>query len=392
MDFFDSESISFCLWKGASALDVLAFKYITILYRLLLIVAVVWIMNKCGGRCCKKFCRITTIQTSVVHGISTFFVICYAKCVQVSLNLLVPIWLEKRGFDPPARVWLNGELLYFSKEHLPYALPAIFCLVVIGLFPPALLLAYPLGNRVMTVFGCDNDVIIFLSQKLSVSNLKPLLDSIQGCFKDNLRFFAGLYFLYRWIIPFTHIIANGFGIYYSVLGGVLLLILTLHTICQPYIKRIHNIIDTLLFVNLILINSLSFFNYYNSRTQWGIQEGVTVSPVIIQLILIYLPLIVVGVYVLTIFLKKIAQPRSCVLLNKITAALKFTTRIKVNTLGDLICARSTEDSSKVEEKEIHDWLMDQERGFTNVHSYHAGGECGSESLDTCIWDTFQLYV
>ena len=123
--------------------------------------------------------------------------ICYVKCVQVSLNLLVPIWLEKRGFYPPARVWLNGELLYFSKEHLLYALPAIFCLLMIGLFPPALLLAYPLGNRMITVFGCDNvNVIMFLSQKLSISNLKPLLDSIQGSFKDNLRFFAGLYFLY----------------------------------------------------------------------------------------------------------------------------------------------------------------------------------------------------
>ena len=238
----------------------------------------------------------------------------------------------------------------------------------------------------ITVFGCDNvNVIMFLSQKLSISNLKPLLDSIQGSFKDNLRFFAGLYFLYWWIIPFTHITANGFGIYYSVLGGVLLFILTLHTICQPYIKRTHNIIDTLLFVNLILINSLLLFNYYNSHTQWGIQEGVTVSLAIIQLILIYLPVIAAGVYALTISLRKIAQLRSCVLLNKIMAALKSATRIKVNTLRDLISAPNTEDLSKVEKKEINDWLMDQERDFTNVHRYHAMGEHGSEfeSLGAC---------
>ena len=370
LNFFESEYLSFCLWNGASALDILAVKYVTILYALLLIVAVIWIMNKCGGRCCGKFCRITTIRTSVVHGISTFLVICYAKCVQVSLNLLIPIWLEKRGFDPPARVWLNGELLYFSKRHLPYALPAIFCLLIIGLFPPALLLAYPLGCRVMTVFGCDNiKAIIFFSEKLSISSLKPLLDSIQGCFKDNLRFFAGLYFLYRWIIPFTHVIANGFGIYYSILGGVLFFILLLHTICQPYIKGLHNIIDALLFVNLILINSLSFYNYYNTRTQWGIQEGVTVSPVIIQLILIYLPMIVVGVYILAIFLKKIAQLQSCGLLNKIVTALNSVTQIKIERLRDLISALDL--SKKVEEEEIHDWLMDQERDFMNMHVYHA---------------------
>ena len=373
LDFFDSESLSFCLWKGASALDVLAVKYVTILYALLLIVSVIWIMNKCGGRCCGKFCRMTTVRTSVVHGISTFLVICYAKCVQVSLNLLIPIWLEKRGFDPPARVWLNGELLYFSKEHLPYVLSAIFCLFVIGLLPPVLLLAYPLGNKVMAFLGCDQlKAIVFLSKFLPISSLKPLLDSIQGCFKDNLRFFAGLYFLYRWIIPFIHIIANGFGIYYSVLGGISLFILTLHTICQPYIKRAHNIIDTLLFVNFTLINSLSFFNYCKSRTQWGIQEGVTVSPVIIQLILIFLPLIVVGVYILMISLKKIAKLRSYVLLDKIMAV--FATQIKANTLRDLISTLD-KNSSKVEEEEIHDWLMDQERDFRNTHKYHARGTC-----------------
>ena len=32
LEFFNSESLSFCIWKGASALDMLAFKYFTILF------------------------------------------------------------------------------------------------------------------------------------------------------------------------------------------------------------------------------------------------------------------------------------------------------------------------------------------------------------------------
>ena len=373
LDFFNSESISFCLWKGASALDMLALKYVTILYTLLLIVSVIWIMNKCGGKCCGKFCRITTIRTSVVHGISTFLVICYAQCVKVSLYLLIPIWLERSGFKPRARVWLNSELLYFSKEHLPYALPAIFCLLTIGLLPPAMLLTYPLGNKVMMFLGCEDIKFVnLLSQKLSISrNLKPLLDSIQGCFKDNLRFFTGLYFLYRWIIPFVHVTADGFGIYYCTLSGVLLLILVLHTICQPYIQRAHNIIDTLLFSNLILINLLSFFNYY---TQWRIlrTSGISVSPVIIQLVLIYLPLIVMGGYILVMFLKKIAQLRYCVLLDRITAIFAET---RANTLRELIKSLSTLDKDPSTEEYIHDRLMDEgEQNYRNTHKYHANGE------------------
>ncbi len=386
LDFFDSESLSFCMRKNSSALDMLALKYVTIFYTLLLIVAVIWIMNKCGGRCCGRFCRITTVRTSVVHGISTFLVIGYAKCVKTSLDLLVPIWLRKSGFNPPARVRLNGELLYFSTEHLPYALPAIFCLLTIGLLPPALLLVYPLGNKIMTFFGCDQvKFIAYLSQFFSISSIKPLLDSIQGCFKDNMRFFAGLYFLYRWVIPLVHITANGFSTYCCALGGVLLFILTLHTICQPYTKKAHNVIDTLLFMNLILINSLSFFNYYKSHTQWGIRKGATVSPAIVQLVLIYLPLMVVGVYVLVIFLKKVAQLRYCVLLDKIMAV--FAAQMKANTLRELIESTVSvldEDSSKMEEEEIHNWLMDGEREFRNTNKYCASDNCGGKPLEAYI--------
>jgi hypothetical protein len=47
------------------------FKYITILYTILLIVAFVLIMNKCRWQCLEKFHRITDMKTSVIHGIST---------------------------------------------------------------------------------------------------------------------------------------------------------------------------------------------------------------------------------------------------------------------------------------------------------------------------------
>ena len=91
LDFFTSESLSFCLWKGATALDMLAFKYFTILYTLMLLVAVIWIMNKCAGKYCGKCCRITNVRTSIVHGISSFLVICYAQCIKVSLGLLISV-------------------------------------------------------------------------------------------------------------------------------------------------------------------------------------------------------------------------------------------------------------------------------------------------------------
>ena len=360
LDFFDAESLSFCLWNNASALDIYAIKYITILYTLLLIVAVTLTMNKCGGRWLGKYCRITTIKSSVIHGISTFLVICYAQCVEVSLGLLIPLYLhmeENSKYMPHPRVWFNGELLYFSEKHLQYALPAILCLLTIGLLPPVLLMTYPILNKILATLGLENQrTVKIISQKIPMSSLKPLLDSFQGCFKDNLRFFAGLYFLYRWTFLLTYIYVKHFSLYYTIINTILLFILTLHTICQPYIKRMHNMIDTLLLVNLALINSLSFYNYHKSISQIK-KHSDTTSPAVVQLVLIYLPVVVISVYFLAVFSKYIIK-RGCKLL--IVTNPKRANIVKLRELVQTISSQTDENSDSTEEELTHDRLMDED--------------------------------
>lgn len=353
LNFFNSESLSFCLWKGASALDMHAIKYITILYTLVLVVAVIWIMKSCGGKCFGKFCRITSVKTSIIHGISTFLVISYAQCVQISLLLLMPANFsadEDSGFSPPIRVWLNSELSYFSKEHLPYALPAVFFLFTIGLLPPALLLGYPLLNKVLTALGCEN--VNLISQQISVSSLKPLLDSIQGCFKDNFRFFSGLYFLYRWIILVIFMTPDVFNVYYTVVSAVLLFILTLHTICQPYIKRVHNIIDTLLFANLLLINFLTSFNYHRNHSYQGMKHGPMVLSLAVQLLLIYIPLVAIGVYIFIAICKSVVK-HGCKSLS-VTVLSKNTSALRELVLGS---------NANDEDELMHDRLLDERMNY-----------------------------
>ena len=312
LDFFNSESLSFCLWNGASALDMLAIKYVTVLYALLLIVVVVCIINKCGGNCLGKCCRITTVKSSVTHGISTFLMICYAQCVRVSLSLLISVDLyveAESKLRPETRVWYDGNMIYLSREHLLYAVPAIFCLLIVGLVPPALLLIYPLLNKLLDILGFEDDSTIHaITQKLPVSTLKPLLDSFQGCFKDNLRFFAGLYFLYRWTILLVYMNTTSFSTFYMAVGGIFVLILALHAISQPYIKRTHNIIDAILLTNLVLINGLSFLNYYRTRVkEQRNKRGSTVTPARVQLALIYLPFVIMSVYTLVVFYKHLRK-------------------------------------------------------------------------------------
>ena len=281
---------------------MLAFKYITI--ALSLVILVIWFMNKCGGRCTGRWCRITKVRSSVIHGISAFFIICYSQSVMVSSSLLngVELWHRvNSSITTPKRVWHNGEIHYFHKKHLPYALPALLCISTIGILPPMLLFAYPLFNKVLAFLGLEEWLFAhFFFKKLTVSSLKPLLDSFQGCFKDNLRFFAGLYFLYRWIAPIVNSTSSSLGTAYI---ATEILMLALHSLFQPYQKRVHNVVDTLLFTNLLLINSITCINYYLFQSQ-EIKVKVEIT-VAIQIIFLYLPLFIVFFYLLVVGCKEV---------------------------------------------------------------------------------------
>ena len=304
LDFFAIDSLSFCLWKKATALDMLAFKYITIIHALSLVILVIWFMNKCGGRCLGKWCRITAMKSSIIHGISAFLIICYSQTVLVSSNLVngVDLWPEQGSNSTLSkRVWLDGNMIYFSASHLPYALPAIFCLVTIGIIPPILLVAYPLLNKVLTLLKLEECKLVTCASKIiPISSLKPLLDCFQSCFKDNLRFFAGLYFLYRWIAPVVYTTSSTLGTSCIITEIFLILILAIHAFSQPYVKAAHNMIDTILFTDLLLINSITCIHYFLFQSQekyYTVYEKVAKTSKI-QATLIYLPFIAMLVYLL----------------------------------------------------------------------------------------------
>ena len=332
LNFFQIEKLSFCLWPQASAIDMIAFKYITLAYALVLVIVVVLFMNKCGGRCLGRRCRITTVKSSIIHGVSAFLVLCYSQCVKISLELVNSFPLHARegsNLILQRRVWLNGNIVNFSAEHLPYALPALFCLLTIGVFPPVLLLVYPLSNKLLALFGLEESkIILCLSRTIRISSLKPLLDSFQGCFKDNLRFFAGLYFLYRWIAPLLRVIPlSGYSRVFTAMEVVIIFILVLHTICQPYAKKCHNTIDTLLFANLAIVNAFTFMRYHAVHDKLGVNEmekDFIIVTVCMELVLTYLPLIVVLAHLLARLCRHFcAQNRDIVL-----SMRKFVARVK----------------------------------------------------------------
>ena len=311
LDFLKYEDkLSFCLWDGATVLDVLTFKYLTTIFALLLLVMLIlcfrcpcW--NKCEHVWERSQRAINSPQNNswVIHGISTFLVISYAQCAKVSFEILTWTELQGEGYEPVKKVvFLSGTVEYFSKHHIPYAVPALIVVLLI-IFPPILLMFYPngvqliskaFGEREMVEDCCSRKLCNWFRSHFQVVKFKPVIDSFQGCFKDRCRFFAGLFFLYRFVISLSFALATNAVSLYVSLEMILILMLAFHSWAQPYERRFYNLLDTFMLSNLAIVNGLSLFNYYWVNYSSAGDKEVIVA-LAVQLFLIYLPIIYIVV-------------------------------------------------------------------------------------------------
>ena len=293
LDFFSINGLSFCLWKDASTLDILTFKFVMVTYALLLVIVTIKLMNTFNFYRWCPFLKRNPVKSYVIHGLSALLVMCYAQCTKVSLLILDSAELTSMGERYTHKVvFFQGNVDYFSKDHLPYAVPALLCLATIVALPPILLLIYPVCYKILALFRLDDSRFLhFISRFVSLARLKPFLDSFQSCFKDNCRFFAGLYFVYRLVLLVTASVVTSFTRLYIVMEVELILFLSIHALAQPYERRWHNIIDSLVFTNLAAINGLTLHNYIRASNPSSINYKHSIDIVSsIQLVLIYLPM------------------------------------------------------------------------------------------------------
>ena len=287
-DFFSMEDLSFCLWKGATTLDAMAFKYVTVVSGLILMIICVFVMNSLKVKRCLSCLRPSTLRSSLIHGLSAFFVMCYSHCARVSLHILTPGYLSKEEHQyVKTVVYRSGHLSMFEPVHLKYAIPAIFFSSTLLFLPPLVLILYPLLGKILDRYDLNESKIAdFISRLVPMQ----LLDCFQSSFRDDLRFFAGFYFLYRVIVQAAFSYSRSLSEFYCIFEVFLVVILTLHAIVQPYKKKKHNVLDLLLFATLAVINVFSLLNYHKASLERPNSHFVKFS-FSIQVVLIYLPLV-----------------------------------------------------------------------------------------------------
>lgn len=187
--------------------------------------------------------------------------------------------------------------IYFGKEHKTFAFPAIFALIVMTCLPPLLLLAYPLCYRVLAALRLEESIFtVFLCRVIPLEKFKPFFDSFQGTFKDNQRYFSGLFFLYRLLILIFCATVHSLTDFYLYLELQFVLMLVLHGWAQPYKYNWHNKLDLYVFTLLIFINGITLHNYHLEVDLFERKKHKAFLT-IIQVILAYSPLVLMISYI-----------------------------------------------------------------------------------------------
>ena len=315
LNYFETITDPFCTFKHRGALPILVLEYVSASYPLVLFILffsiLPWLFSKLTTvpiyciqhhtlslqRCCIRFRAGWSVKNSIIHGLVTFLVLSYVKFTAVSWRILAfAIVYGQGGQNSNVTIKVarfDGTQHYFGDVHAIYAAAALVVLICFVFLAPLFLLSYPYLPKLLSKLKLDERWTIQRLLLRPLGHAIPFFDVIQGCFKDEYRFFAAFYFVYRiiaWaIFSFSFTVRE----HYVWQIGFYTVILFLHSLCQPYKKRWHNMVDTFIFSLLIVINAISFYRYS------GFLPDLSTSPKSFwfQLFLIYCPLIYFVIYV-----------------------------------------------------------------------------------------------
>ena len=234
-----------------------------------------------------------SISDALLPAFASFVLLSYNKFSTTSsyiLNTQNPIGESGDQHSPP-RVYYASHLTRTSPEYLVYFVPAMVVLVTVVLTTPLILLDYP----VKVVEWCIMKVK-FLRMVYPNDKVHLFLNMFQGCYRSRMRFFAGLYFVFRLVINLSFVLTDTWPQQFVVQQASTTLMITLLALCQPYEWWILNYVDILIFTNMALLNSVSFYLY--SITKINPKVSPPVSAIIVQYMLVFLPLVYMISYII----------------------------------------------------------------------------------------------
>ena len=283
LDFFRYVIPPFCVSPKLKLIHIFFMDYIAAFYPLCLILLtwiwielvsrgykpLVWIwvkMRRCFFGASWKWDK----KRTVVDVFATFLLLSYTKILLVSLTIIAPTrtqFLSTIGNSSEMTKSLDLSIEYFSREHLPFAIAAIFIFILFVILPAMLLALYPLKAfrrllRKIKLLNHHKAAFHLFVEKFYSS----YRDSLDG--GKDMRSLASLYFFLRFILLFFHqsnlelVGLSGPDVGDAQIVSIFLRVLTLGAITtfiitvRPYKEAYLNILDTLILSTMTLLTSL----------------------------------------------------------------------------------------------------------------------------------------
>ena len=251
-----------CLLKGLSGIDQQVIHYVHPLAVSLILIAISFL-----ARISYRFSSF--ISRGIIRVICFLLLLSYTSVATTSLLLMRPLMFTDVN---KVYTYVSPDVQFFHGRHLPYAIVAVLCTIVIVIALPLLLLLEP-----------------FLNHKISFTRMKPLLDQFQGCYKDRYRCFAAYYMICRLFIIVTVIATspNDFLAQYILISSCVLMA-AIHVVIRPYKNKLLNTLDGSILMLIILVAVLPAVYGSTSTLVVGITLGLVTFPLVFILLMVFL--------------------------------------------------------------------------------------------------------
>ena len=328
LEFIENLIPLLCIKSQLNTLTVISLDYAVALAPLVMIViaTIIFRVSSCiADRCCKRSLqpegvsrakqfltnKKRSLSEALLPAFSAFLLLSYTKLALTPSYILVQaVLVDNNGNKTTSqRPFFAGHMTVKNHDYiLYYVVPAVVVFATFVAIPPLLLLDYPLR-----LFEWCLSKVTVLWRRYPVGKVHFFLDTFQGCFKNNCRFFAGLYFLFRLVINVTYSFSPFWLEQFIVQEIICILMITMLSLFQPYNEqnKLFNRIDVLMFTNLAVVNGLSFYLFeYNMNNPKA--DTLPVAAFVIEYILIFLPLIYMISYVLWVKTKPWHRQLPCI--------------------------------------------------------------------------------
>ena len=248
---------------------------------------IVWIWRP-FHRCFARFRQQWDIKTSIIDAFATFLLLSNIKLLSVSFDLLTPTCVySMNGSVVGMFLYYDASIEYFgTKKHLPYAILAVFVVLIFVIFPILLLLLYPMQCFQRCLGRC----------RMRWHALHIFIDAFQGCYKDgtnrtrDCRYFSGVYLLLR-LTLFILIAVTRNAAFYALAILLFISVAIFLAIVQPYKTEFaaYNVVDLVFVLTMAMwCGAAVFFNTAVVKARYLLKTSMIILGLLAVLPLFYL--------------------------------------------------------------------------------------------------------